>query len=249
MLERLLGANRDTVFGKQHGFSGIRSAADYARQVPLGDYEAVRPYVDRIAAGEDGVLTAEPTVMFTTTSGTTNLPKLIPVTTSWREEMSSLTRLWMLRAARDHPRCFDHRIFYLASPAVEGWTPRGLPFGALTGVIYKRIPWVVRQQYSLPYAASILADPDARYFVDDAAGARAVGVDRVHAEPDLSDPARARRPPRDPKRSSGRSTTARWASRSPRHFPRAATRPNRQPRRFWPASGRSPAARATWRAS
>jgi hypothetical protein len=165
VLARLVGTNRDTVFGKQHGFSGIRSPADYARQVPLGDYEAVRPYVDRIAAGEDAVLTAEPTLMFTTTSGTTNLPKLIPVTASWREEMSSLTRLWMLRAAQDHPRCFDHRIFYLASPAVEGWTPRGLPFGALTGVIYKRIPWVVRQQYSLPYAASILADPDARYFV------------------------------------------------------------------------------------
>lgn len=165
VLERLLGANRDTVFGREHGFRAIRSAADYARRVPIRDYEAVRPYVDRIAAGEQGVLTAEPTVMFTTTSGTTNLPKLIPVTASWREEMSSLTRLWMLRAAKDHPTCFDRRIFYLASPAVEGWTPRRLPYGALTGVIYQRIPWVVRQQYSLPYAASILADPDARYFV------------------------------------------------------------------------------------
>ena len=71
----------------------------------------------------------------------------------------------MLRAVKDHPTCFDRRIFYLASPAVEGRTPRGLPYGALTGVIYQRIPWIVRQQYSLPYSASILADPDARYFV------------------------------------------------------------------------------------
>jgi hypothetical protein len=165
VLERLLRTNRETAFGRDHGFGTIRSAAEYARRVPLRDYEAVRPYVDRVAAGEDKVLTAEPTVMFTTTSGTTNLPKLIPVTASWREEMSSLTRLWMLRAVKDHPACFDRRIFYLASPAIEGRTPRGLPYGALTGVIYQRIPWIVRQQYSLPYAASILADPDARYFV------------------------------------------------------------------------------------
>lgn len=165
VLDRLLGTNRETVFGREHGFGELRSAADYARRVPIRDYEALRPYVDRIAGGEDGVLTAEQTVMFTTTSGTTSLPKLIPVTASWREEMSSLTRLWMLRAAKDHPTCFDRRIFYLASPAVEGWTPRGLPKGALTGVIYQRIPWIVRKQYSLPYAASVLADPDARYFV------------------------------------------------------------------------------------
>jgi len=165
VLEGLVSANRDTAFGRDHGFSEIRSAADYARRVPLRDYEAMRPYVDRIVAGEDGVLAAEPTVMFTTTSGTTSLPKLIPVSASWAEEMSSLTRLWMLRALKGHPTCFDRKIFYLASPAVEGRTPRGIPYGALTGVIYQRIPWVVRHQYSLPYAVSIIADPDARYFV------------------------------------------------------------------------------------
>ena len=165
VLERLLTANRETRFGKEHGFAEVRSAADYAHRVPLRDYEAFRPYVDRIAAGEEDVLTREPVVMFTTTSGTTNLPKLIPVTAAWREQMASLTRLWMLRTVRDHPACFDRKIFYVASPAVEGRTPRGVPYGALTGVLYQRLPWIVRQQYSLPYAISILADPDARYFL------------------------------------------------------------------------------------
>ena len=165
VLQRLLAANRDTVFGREHGFAEIHSPSDYARRVPVRDYEALRPYVDRISAREEGVLTREPTLMFTMTSGTTNLPKLIPVTASWRDEMASLTRLWMLRATRDHPACFDRKIFYLASPAVEGRTPGGLAYGALTGVIYQRLPWIVRQQYSLPYAAAVIADPDERYFV------------------------------------------------------------------------------------
>jgi hypothetical protein len=165
LLEALLRTNRDTRFGKEHGFAKLRSAADYARRVPRRDYEGFRPYVDGIAAGEPDVLTREPVVMFTTTSGTTSQPKLIPVTASWREQMASLTRLWMLRTVRDHPACFDRKVFYVASPAVEGRTARGLPYGALTGVLYQRLPWVVRQQYSLPYAVSTLADPDARYFL------------------------------------------------------------------------------------
>jgi hypothetical protein len=165
VLQRLLSGNRDSAFGREHRFEAVRTPADYARSVPIRDYEAFRPYVDRIEAGEQRVLTAEPVIMFTTTSGTTNVPKLIPVTAGWREQMASLTRLWMLRAVHDHPRCFDRKVFYLASPAVEGVTPRGMPFGALTGVIYQRIPWVVRQQYSLPYAVSVIADPDARYFI------------------------------------------------------------------------------------
>jgi GH3 auxin-responsive promoter len=165
VLERLVRRNRDTVFGREHGFGEIRGAADYARRVPLRDYEGFRPYVDRIVAGEAGVLTQDPVERFTTTSGTTSLPKLIPVTASWRDEMSSLTRLWMLRAARDHPACFDRKVFYLASPAVEGRTARGVPYGALTGVLYQRLPWIVRRQYSLPYAVSIIAEPDVRYFV------------------------------------------------------------------------------------
>ncbi|HEY2943659.1 MAG TPA: GH3 auxin-responsive promoter family protein [Vicinamibacteria bacterium] len=165
VLERLVRGNQDTAFGREHGFAEIRSPGEYARRVPVRDYEAFRPYVDRLAAGQEQVLTREPVVMFTTTSGTTSLPKLIPVTASWRDEMASLTRLWMLRAGRDHPACFDRKVFYLASPAIEGRTARGTPYGALTGVLYQRIPWVVRRQYSLPYAVSIIAEPDARYFV------------------------------------------------------------------------------------
>jgi hypothetical protein len=165
VLESLIAANRDTSFGREHGFAEVRTVADYARRVPPRDYEALRPYVDRIVAGEEGVLTRAPVVMFTTTSGTTNLPKLIPVTAAWSEEMASLTRLWMLCTVRDHPGCFDRKIFYVASPAVEGLTRRGVPYGALTGVLYQRLPWIVRHQYSLPYAISILADPDARYFL------------------------------------------------------------------------------------
>jgi hypothetical protein len=165
VLARLLAHNADTAFGREHGFGAIRTPAEYARRVPVRDYEAFRPYVERIASGVPRVLTADPVVMFTTTSGTTSEPKRIPVTAAWRSQMASLTRLWMLGALRDHPRCFGGKVLYAASPAVEGMTPGGLPFGSLSGVIFRRVPWVVRRQYVLPYAVSVVADPDVRYFL------------------------------------------------------------------------------------
>jgi hypothetical protein len=165
VLQRLVANNRDTVFGREHDFASVRSAADWARRVPLRDYEAFRPYVDRIEKGEPRVLTQEPMVRFISTSGTTAMPKLVPATASWQEEMSSLTRLWILRAVRAHPTCLDRKVLYLSSPAVEGRTPRGLAYGAISGVIYQRLPRLVRRQYALRYAVSIIADPDARYFV------------------------------------------------------------------------------------
>src|SRR5438128_11289683 len=75
VLRALLRDNADTVFGREHGFATIGSAAEYARQVPIRDYEALRPYIDRIMAGEAGVLTAAAPFMFTTSSGTTRDPK------------------------------------------------------------------------------------------------------------------------------------------------------------------------------
>lgn len=164
-LRALLARNADTAFGRDHGFASIASPAEYARRVPIRDYEGFRPYVNRLVAREDRVLTAEPPIMFTTTSGTTGEPKFIPVTASWREQLAGLTRLWMFRLIRDHPRCLDRKVLTVVSPAVEGMTATGIPFGAMSGVLYQRLPWLARRQYAVPYAVHSIGDCDTRYFV------------------------------------------------------------------------------------
>jgi hypothetical protein len=77
-----------------------------AWRVPVRDYEGFRPYVGRIAKAPS-ILTDEAPFMFTTTSGTTGQPKLIPVTRSWRDETAALMRLWTYYALRDHPLRFS----------------------------------------------------------------------------------------------------------------------------------------------
>ena len=165
VLRGLMAHNADTAFGRAHGFSHVASAADYARAVPIADYEVFRPFVKRIIGGEKRVLTGDDPYMFTTTSGTTGEPKLLPVTVKWREQMAALTRLWLLRAMRDHPGCLQHRALTIVSPAIEGETNTGMPYGAMSGVTYQRVPWLIRRHYVLPYAVSLIANCEARYFV------------------------------------------------------------------------------------
>ncbi|MDP9418946.1 MAG: GH3 auxin-responsive promoter family protein [Actinomycetota bacterium] len=165
VLLSLIRHNRATAFGREHGFGSIRTPAEFVRQVPVRDYEGFRPYVDRIVKGEPDVLTSDRVTTFATTSGTTAEPKLVPVTDRWRQQMASLMRLWMYRTLAAHPRCLDRKVLLVVSPAVEGHTTGGIPFGSLSGMTYQRIPMLVRRSYAAPYGVALVEDPDTRYFL------------------------------------------------------------------------------------
>ena len=59
----------------------------------------------------------------------------------------------------------DHRVLTMVGPAIEGIAPGGLPYGAMTGLTYQRLPWLIRRQHALPYAAALIRDHETRYFV------------------------------------------------------------------------------------
>ena len=164
-LRTLVDRNARTVFGRAHGFGAIRTPREYRDAVPLRDYEAFRPYVQRIVAGEPSVLTAEPVSAFATTSGTTGEPKLVPMTPSSLARMAAHIRLWMLHAHRDHPAMLDGALLTVVSPAVEGRTPAGLPCGAMSGLLQRRLPPLVRAAQAVPYATHLIEDCEARAFV------------------------------------------------------------------------------------
>lgn len=79
-LEHIVRGNADTQFGKQHGFSAIRSVRDFQKAVPVSEYGDFQPYIDRQLAGQPGQLTCEEPVYFAISSGSTGTPKYVPVT-------------------------------------------------------------------------------------------------------------------------------------------------------------------------
>jgi hypothetical protein len=164
-LLRLMKTNANTAFGRDHGFATIRTEADYRRQVPIRDYEGLRPYVNRIIAGEQAVLTAAAPSMLNMTSGTTGEPKYIPVTPESMRRASGFSLEWIYRALQDHPSFLDGAFVGIVSRAIEGRTPLGLPYGSASGMLYQRIPGPIRSTYAIPYAVSEIKDYDRRYFV------------------------------------------------------------------------------------
>ena len=164
-LAQLVKARRETAFGRDHGFDQIDSPEAYRAKVPMRDYEGFRPYIDRIIAGEKSVLTREEPFMFTTTSGTTDRPKLVPVTDSWRAELRHLVRVWLYRTMQDHPGLMRDGLVSLVSPAVEAYTEQGMPIGSVSGLTYQKVPWYIQSTYVVPYSVMTIEDYDLRYFL------------------------------------------------------------------------------------
>ena len=80
VFQKLIKKGRRTVFGKDHGFDKIQDHHAFKAQVPIRDYEGLRPYVDRIVAGEKDILWPGKPKYFAKTSGTTSGVKYIPLT-------------------------------------------------------------------------------------------------------------------------------------------------------------------------
>jgi hypothetical protein len=165
LLKRILKQNTQSIFGKEHGFSRIQSHTEYTDAVPIRGYDAMEPFIDKLKDGVQSVLTEKEPFMFATTSGTTQSPKLIPVTRSWKELLSALMRIWLGACLRSHPRIFQHKILTVTSPAVEGYTSRNVPMGSVSGLTRMRAPWLIRRNYCIPYSVSELSNYDLRYFV------------------------------------------------------------------------------------
>jgi hypothetical protein len=166
LLRSIAERNASTEYGREHGFGSVGSLEEWRRAAPIVTYRDIAALVDRMADGERGVLTAEDPVMFAMTSGTEGKPKLIPVTPTCgsrihRDQM----RTWFHRALQDHPTMLDAKALSLVSPAVEGRTKAGIPFGSTSGTIYRDLPWYIRRSYLVPYEVFTVEDYLAKYYV------------------------------------------------------------------------------------
>ncbi len=158
--------NAATDYGRRYGFDRITSVKDYQAQVPVITYDDIKSDMERLVTGENGIFTAENPIMFAQTSGTTGDPKYVPVTPTCKgREHSDVMRTWTFHAKQTHPNIFEGQVVSLVSPAVEGHTPSGIPYGSASGHIYKNMPGIVRNAYAIPYDTFEIEDYGAKYYV------------------------------------------------------------------------------------
>ncbi len=80
LFHSLIRSAQHTEWGIKYHYSEIRNENEFTRRVPLGDYESLKGYIQRMMKGEEDILWPGETKWFAKSSGTTNdKSKLIPV--------------------------------------------------------------------------------------------------------------------------------------------------------------------------
>lgn len=78
-MHQLLHASKNTEFGNRHHFSGIKNYEQFKQQIPLQDYESLKPYIERTRRGEQNLVWNTDIKWFAKSSGTTDKSKFVPV--------------------------------------------------------------------------------------------------------------------------------------------------------------------------
>ncbi|MDO6595860.1 GH3 auxin-responsive promoter family protein [Oceanihabitans sp. 2_MG-2023] len=141
VFQKLITDATTTQFGQDHDFVSINNHEDFTKRVPVRDYEDLKPYVERVVAGEENILWKGKPIYFAKTSGTTSGAKYIPIT---KESMPT-----HVEAARNAILMYIHEtgnakfvdgkmIFLQGSPVLE--TQNGIQLGRLSGIVAHYVP-------------------------------------------------------------------------------------------------------------
>ncbi len=161
----VVSRNAHTDFGVKHNFASIRSAADYQNAVPISTYEEIKPFVERMVNGEPAVLTAQKPLMFARTSGTAASPKYIPVTPDYLREFRRASVASGYYTLKAYPGIVNGVGLSVVSAACEGLTPGGLPYGAISGFLFEKEPYLIKRFVSpIPYSVFLIPDWESRYY-------------------------------------------------------------------------------------
>ncbi|CAN5228892.1 GH3 auxin-responsive promoter family protein [soil metagenome] len=164
-LKGIIETNKNTAFGRDHHFDRINSYEDFKNHVPQSRYEDLEPYIDKLRHGETNQLTAEDPFMFATTSGTTATPKFIPITEAHLRDYTHAFQVHNYHLVVDFPKGAAGKFLIISSNDEEGRTPAGLPYGAVSGVLNRRQPDIIRRHFALPYELCKVKNVDAKYYL------------------------------------------------------------------------------------
>lgn len=139
--QSLISKAKDTQFGRDHNFESITTYSDFQKQVPIRDYEGLKPYIDKIVKGDSDILWPNKPLYLSKTSGTTSGAKYIPLT---KESLP-----FHIKAARDSILHYVYHskntafingkmIFLQGSPELDKSTV--VPAGRLSGIVAHYVP-------------------------------------------------------------------------------------------------------------
>lgn len=156
-----------TTFGRDHGFSKIRSLADFRRQVPVAEYDRFAPYIKSVASGDTQALIpeSEQLLQFTITTGSSGVPKLNPVTNTWLKQYRKAWDVWGMKFFVDHPQNIGKKMLQMSGTWDMGTTPGGHQISMVSALLTRIQNPFLKPYYLIPDIVNQIPDPVVRHYV------------------------------------------------------------------------------------
>ena len=141
VFKNLIAEGKKTLFGKEHHFDKITNYSSFKKHVPITDYEGLKPYVDKILAGQSNILWPGKPLYFAKTSGTTSGAKYIPITKAAMPTHINAARnalLFYILEKKNADFVNGKMIFLQGSPKLTD--KNGVKIGRLSGIVAHYVP-------------------------------------------------------------------------------------------------------------
>ncbi|MFT3980942.1 MAG: GH3 auxin-responsive promoter family protein [Ferruginibacter sp.] len=159
IFQQLIKTGLKTEFGKDHDFANIKTYEDFVQRVPIRDYEAFKPYIEKVKEGKHNILWKGLPIYFAKTSGTTSGVKYIPITKDSIPNHINTARnalLCYMAETGNHAFADGKLIFLSGSPVLE--RVGGIPTGRLSGIVNHHVPKYLRANQLPSYETNCIED-------------------------------------------------------------------------------------------
>lgn len=170
-LWKIVELQQASEFGRNHGFAALLQAKDadrYRQSVPLSSYSAYQSAIDRMKAGEEAVLTTEPPQFFAVSSGTTGIPKEVPVTRrhqSFTMRYMAFTVPAIIAQKIPNGRQTDLGVDLLSFAASNKLSEGGIPIGGATAEAARRMSRIIPHLWNSPIEVYTLPDQATAWYL------------------------------------------------------------------------------------
>ncbi len=159
VFNQLITTGKGTLFGKDHGFDTIKNHEDFKKQVPIRDYEELKPYVEKVLHGETDILWKGKPAYFAKTSGTTSGTKYIPISKESIPNHINSARNALLSYVHEtgNASFLDGGLIFLSgSPELD--QKAGINTGRLSGIVNHHVPGYLRTNQKPSYETNCIED-------------------------------------------------------------------------------------------
>lgn len=143
--QNLISSAQHTEWGKTHGYASIYTQDQFKERVPIQTYDTLKPYIERMLAGEHNVLWPSEIKWFAKSSGTTNdRSKFIPVSEESLEEChfkGGKDLLTMYCDNRPNTKIFTGKCLVLGGSHQINQLNADSCYGDLSAVLIKNLPF------------------------------------------------------------------------------------------------------------